>query len=325
MDEGISLGEVFKVTLKNIKIILCVLIITVSIFFAVSFLEKSKYNAKGSVLVIPEEVDTGGKYYLGSESIILTINSFIKRDFILKNTIEELNLECTIQEFPKIYKLSSYVENNFINISCESINAENNILIINSVIEGLIASKNKIPNREINIIVTEHASYNIVLSSSRPMYLLVGVIVACILALGIVLYKIIFSPYIQSEDEVKRLLSNTKTQYFNLHKTPLSVLLDNTNGAEVVLLNRIPESSLKEFQALCQSDCIFVSSNDYETLDIKKLKKEYAHIFIISNDHCVFHTEADLIYDFIRVGRIKKAEILQCISDTFEKKLLISI
>lgn len=157
MDEGISLGEVFKVTLKNIKIILCVLIITVSIFFAVSFLEKSKYNAKGSVLVIPEEVDTGGKYYLGSESIILTINSFIKRDFILKNTIEELNLECTIQEFPKIYKLSSYVENNFINISCESINAENNILIINSVIEGLIASKNKIPNREINIIVTEHA------------------------------------------------------------------------------------------------------------------------------------------------------------------------
>lgn len=250
MDEGISLNEVIKVFFRKFKIFILVVIMAVIIPIIKTNVADNRYEAKGLILVMSDvEILNDEK-----SGLARTINSFIRRDFILKKALEDLDID--IDTFYKNYELANELDNSFINLSCISKYKDNNILIINKIIDKLIAFQNTNEFFDANINVLEYASYNIRLSKSYLKPIAVGLGIGFMVCFAYLIWLMNYSKYVLSIDELKRKNKNV-FEYKNIPTSMLAKLLEENKIIYVEDIN----DEIKERLNSINNDCSLNSKN----------------------------------------------------------------
>lgn len=250
MDEGISLNEVIKVVFRKFKIFILVVIMAVIIPIIKTNVADNRYEAKGLILVMSDvEILNDEK-----SGLARTINSFIRRDFILKKALEDLDID--IDTFYKNYELANELDNSFINLSCISKYKDNNILIINKIIDKLIAFQNTNEFFDANINVLEYASYNIRLSKSYLKPIAVGLGIGFMVCFAYLIWLMNYSKYVLSIDELKRKNKNV-FEYKNIPTSMLAKLLEENKIIYVEDIN----DEIKERLNSINNDCSLNSKN----------------------------------------------------------------
>lgn len=320
MEDGVSLLEIFKVAVKNFKMILGIIIICCLSGFALSFTSEVKYSAKGSVFVMYNT----NRDATTNTSLVTMVNSFIPRDFIIKPVIEELELEITIEEFLTVYSLTSEVDNGFINLKCTAASVENNIRIVNEVIDTLVDYAINVIGLDAVVMPTEYASYNLEVQDSKWMYLAVSLLTGCTIAGCVLLYKLFFSPYVQSEEELKRIAQNAKIPYYNIKKLESLEIYNKIEDKRVVVLDTPPNELINKLKQKYTTNALFLDLENALSIDLEKAKEDFKWIFIVTKGRDYLGMEVDEVIEFIRIEKVKKKEILDFTAKE-EKRLLIGV
>lgn len=250
MDEGISLNEVIKIVVRKFKVFILIVIMAIIIPIIKTNAADNRYEAKGLVLVMSDVEMLNDE----KSGLAMTINSFIRRDFILKKALEDLDIN--IDTFYKNYEFVNELDNSFINLSCISKYKENNILIINKIIDKLIAFQNTNEFFEANINVLEYASYNIKISKSYLKPITVGIGIGLIVCFAYLIWLMNYSKYVLSIDELKRKNKNV-FEYKNIPTSMLArLLLEN----KIIYIENINDE-IKERLKCINNDCSLNSKN----------------------------------------------------------------
>ncbi len=258
MDEGISLNEVIKVVVRKFKIFILIVLIAIIIPVVKTKLQDNRYEAKGLILVMSDTQILNDE----KSGLARTINSFIRRDFILKKALEDLDID--IDVFYKNYELVNELDNSFINLSCTSKYKENNILIINKIIDELILFQNNNEMFEVNIKVLEYASYNISLSKNYLKPIIIGLGLGFIVCFAYLIWLMNYSKYVLCIDEIKRKSSNV----FEYKDIPTSMLVKLLEENKHIYIDNINDE-IKERLKCINNDILF--SNNYCSLNNKNI------------------------------------------------------
>lgn len=302
MNEGISLNEVLRAFFKRIGVFSLILLVFIIIPIIKTNKDGNKYEAKGLILVMGD-VDLLNDEKSG---LARTINSFIKRDFILKKALDDLKLD--VEAFHDNYELLNELDNCFINLSCISKYKDNNILIINKIIEKLIEFQNANEMFEANINVLEYASYNIKISKNYLKPIVIGFGVGAVICFIYMLWLINYSKYVLGIDELKRKSKNV----YKYKDIPTSMLIKLLEENKYIYIENI-NNEIKERLKRINNDILFIN-NDCSLRDNKNIVYSYNEALIGS---------ASLYIKIIDLKHTLKAEIKKFDLEEVKNKYLI--
>lgn len=191
-EEGISLKEVFEVLWHKAWILAICAVVGGLLGFGLRFAMGTKYEATGTVLV-SVSIETNNNYaYEKSNTMVSTVNSLVKKDSIITQTIKDLNLDISVLEFLDTYSISNDTDNCFVNVTCKSKKKDININIVNSILDNLVLYMNEnkelytLGSFEVVLSVSEYATYTIKEENHYVEFIIGGgLLVVCIASLVI--------------------------------------------------------------------------------------------------------------------------------------------
>jgi len=205
----ISLIDLFKILRKNL-----LLIIAFTFAFAVFAtvyaygIADPTYKSNADVMVqVQTDAAVEGAYdYTTAQKLLATIAELMKKDVVLIEVIDDLNLEMTANQIRDGLTVTSSTTSYFINISYISEDVTETRDVVNGVIDAAIDIANNNPAFSAikdKITRTSNAGLGVYESPNKPLYIVIGIILGGIVGVGIALLKELFNNTFQTKDQLE--------------------------------------------------------------------------------------------------------------------------
>lgn len=239
-ENGISIMDIIILCLKKVHIIFFIVLACLALGILAYQLNKPEYRAKGSILIV-EKTKVGQV----EKNQINSINSFVHKDFIIMPIIEKMALNISVSEFKEKYTITNTVENGFINIECLSPYEQDNILIINSIIDNIdnYLANNSEEIFDVNLFITEYATYSTVIKSNILMYLVISVGLGGVVSLIFIFCIYSNSKYVLNKNKAEECLANFDSKVISLKDVSMYKVIDQMIDSKIVLVNGVKANS----------------------------------------------------------------------------------
>lgn len=206
--EEIDLKELLNYFVSKIFLMLSIVFVVLIIGFSYdAFIKVPKYKSYTTVLLTTENNTITSNDIILNKNLIGTYTEIIKSRKVVRNVIEDLDLDYTVEELQKNISVSNVNDTEIIKITVEDKNS--------NVAKNIANETAKVFNAEIikhyniqNIGIVDYAEeslvpYNINLIKSIAIYLMIGII----LSLAVVFVMFYFDTTIKTVEEVERKLN----------------------------------------------------------------------------------------------------------------------
>lgn len=214
---GVTLSELVNILYRNILSIIAITItITIiGIIYTYKFVEPT-YSANADIMVqVDKTVGNGSStsdYDLNSTlRIVETVADFFKKDIVIDEVINELNINMTADQVRSGLVISHSPTSLFVNIEYEGKDPEIAVRIVNS----LIANAKKISDEKYSILKgtiadlgeAENAKYA---SPNKPLNIIISFLLGAVIGVVTVLLLEAFKTTVRNKKELESLILNYK-------------------------------------------------------------------------------------------------------------------
>jgi capsular polysaccharide biosynthesis protein len=203
----ISLVDLFKILRNNILLILISTFLIGAIAGAYAyFIATPKYKSNAYVMVqVQVTSGTNDSFDLvNAQRLMATAADLISMQVVLKEVIENLDLNITESQLKSNLSVSSSTTSYFINIVYLADDPALSKAVVNEVIDQAILFANQnVAILENNIIRTSTANNGVYDSPNKVLYVVIGLILGGIIGVGIAFIKELFNNTFRTKDQLE--------------------------------------------------------------------------------------------------------------------------
>lgn len=207
-EKGISLLDLFNILLRNWLIIgITTVLVTVVAGIYAFRIATPMYESKSDVIVQVEASTELGFDYTTALRLVPSIAEFMKKDIVLNDVINELDLDMTSKEIREGLSVTSSSTTFFVYISYESVDPN----LAKDIVAQIIESARKIANTDETFSsfenkiskATSDPQPGVYASPNKTLYVIIGFLLGGIIGVGIVLIKELTNNTYRSKSELE--------------------------------------------------------------------------------------------------------------------------
>ena len=207
--EEINLRELFDYFKSKILIISIILLGIVIIGSTYSlFIKKPMYDSSTKIILVNKDGTTGNIGYTindvnFNQSLVTTYSSIVKGKSVIKEVIENLDLEYTVKDLTERVSVSPEADTEIIKITVKDEDPYLATDIANEIVEVFrkeITNIFELQNvSQIEVAEVEEEPYNINIIKDLIIYILIGAVISC----GSIFVVYYFDTTVKSADEIE--------------------------------------------------------------------------------------------------------------------------
>lgn len=207
--EEINLRELFDYFKSKILIISIILLGIVIIGCTYSlFIKKPMYDSSTKIILVNKDGTTGNIGYTindvnFNQSLVTTYSSIVKGKSVIKEVIENLDLEYTVKDLTERVSVSPEADTEIIKITVKDEDPYLATDIANEIVEVFrkeITNIFELQNvSQIEVAEVEEEPYNINIIKDLIIYILIGAVISC----GSIFVVYYFDTTVKSADEIE--------------------------------------------------------------------------------------------------------------------------